>query len=523
MSDLPTVSELRASKPHLTPVVTWKVEGEDEERVIYGLQPKQLEARNLTPLGRKHGEPGPVHIGFGGAAGPGKSYWARVIATSVAMTWPGSSTLIYRETEGDVKKNHVEPFKLEVPQYISGEKLWTYNGNDMCLTWFNGSKTYFGYLKHDEDVKRAQGPAFDCMIFEEATFYTWFMIAWLTGNRLRSSVEGTTPFALYPSNPGGRGMAWYKRLFIQRRFRGEENPEDYAFVQAKLDDNIELKIRDPRYGARLNLLPEPHRSWQRDGNFAAGAGSAFSNIDWKRHLVDPFPIPDYWLRFGSFDWGYRHPFSFGDYTVTEDGALFKIETVTGVRLLPHEQIERIKSIVPVEKLHYVVSGHDAWQRNVARGENIPTIQEAFFDAGILLSKANIDRPQGLQQLRKMLDWSVSGPFIDGVPTEGDPSLRFFDTKNNRTCLEQMENMAEDPANAEDVLKMNADDFGEHGDDMYDETRYACASRPPTPDSSWAGQAVNPWAPAVLEHEMKEQRRVKRHRDHGKGLPPDAVT
>jgi hypothetical protein len=123
----------------------------------------------------------------------------------------------------------------------------------------------------------------------------------------------------------------------------------------------------------------------------------------------------------------------------------------------------------------------------------------------------------------MLDWSVSGPFIDGVPTEGDPSLRFFDTKNNRTCLEQMENMAEDPANAEDVLKMNADDFGENGDDMYDETRYACASRPPTPDSPWTGQSVNPWAPAVLEHEMKEQRRVKRHRDHGKGIPPEAVT
>ncbi|KKL96511.1 hypothetical protein LCGC14_1843720, partial [marine sediment metagenome] len=357
MNDLPTVSELRASKPHLTPVVNL-TDADGQLRALYALQPKQIEAYNLTPLARPHGQDGPVHIGFGGAAGGGKSHLARVIATSVAFSWPGSSTLIYRETKDDVKKNHVEPFKLEVPQYFEGQKLWSFA--DMCLTWFNGSKTYFGYLQHADDVKRAQGPAFDCMIFEEATFYTWFMISWLTGNRLRSSVDGTEPFAFYPSNPGGRGMAWYKRLFIQRRFRGAERPEDYAFIQAKLADNIELEIRNPSYRRKLDTLPEPHRSWQRDGNFAAGAGSAFSNIDWKRHLVDPFPIPDYWLQFGSFDWGYRHPFSFGHYTVTEDGALFKIETVTGVRLLPHEQIQRIKSIVPVEKLHYVVSGHDAW-------------------------------------------------------------------------------------------------------------------------------------------------------------------
>ena len=155
MTDFPTVQELAERKPHLVPAVTLH-DAAGDERVIYALQPKQVEAYNLTPLGRKPGEDGPVHIGFGGAAGGGKSHLARVIATSVAFTWPGSSTLIYRETEGDVKKNHVEPFKMEVPEFFERQKLWSYNGSDMCLTWFNGSKTYFGYLKHDDDVRRAQ-------------------------------------------------------------------------------------------------------------------------------------------------------------------------------------------------------------------------------------------------------------------------------------------------------------------------------------------------------------------------------
>jgi hypothetical protein len=348
------------------------------------------------------------------------------------------------------------------------------------------------------------------------------MVSWLIGNRLRASVDGTVPFAIYPSNPGGKGMAWYKRLFVQCRYRGDEIPEDYAFVQAKLDDNIELQIRDPKYRMRLNLLPEPHRSWMRDGNFSAGAGSALSQIDWKLHIVKKFDIPDYWLRFGSYDWGYHHPFSFGHYAVTEDGNVFKVETVTGVRLLTPQQIERIQSVVPMEKLQYIVAGHDITAKQIARGEDVPTIQEHFLEHNILLSLANIHRKQGLQQLRKMLDWETSGPFVDGKPTEGDPLLRFFDTPNNRKCLEQLENMAIDPSDAEDVLKVNADDFGEGGDDMYDETRYACASRPPVPDSQWGETELNAWDPAVLEHEMKEGRRVKRHTDKGKGMPPEAV-
>ncbi len=521
MSDLPTVQWLLEHKPHLTPVITL-TDGQGEERVLYALQPKQIEAYNLTPLARKPGETGPVHIGFGGAAGPGKSYCARVIATSVALTWPGSSCVIYRKTKADVKKNHVHDFMDEVPQYLG---LWkSYNDDDMCVTWKNKSRTYFAYLQYDKDVQRAHGAAFDCIIFEEATHYTWYMISWLTGNRLRSSVDGTVPFAFYPSNPGERGMAWYKRLFIQRRFRGEERPEDYAFVQAKLSDNVELLTRNPDYIRKLDTLPEPARSWLRDGNFAAGAGSALSQIDWKRHLVKPFKdeIPEYWLQFGCFDWGYHHPFSFGWYVVTEDGDIFKVETVTGWRMLVPQQIERIKSVVPVEKLRYIVAGHDVWTKQIARGENTPTIQEQFFEQGMLLFHANIDRKQGLQHLRKVLDWETSGPFVDGKPTEGDPQLRFFDTPNNRKCLEQLENMTVDPRDPEDVLKVNADDFGEGGDDMYDETRYAVASRPPTPDSPWAESELDAWSPAVLEHEMREQRRSKRHKGPGKGVPPDAV-
>jgi hypothetical protein len=514
---LPTVAELRASKPHLRPVVSVR-DSTGTERVVYALQPKQWEAFCLTPLMREPGDTGAVHIGFGGAAGGGKSYLVRAIATAVAFRWPLSRTLILRETDGDVKRNHYQPLRFELGE-VPGIR---WNESELTVLFPNGSVIECGYLRHEKDFHRYQGNEYQCIIPEEATLLPPALVQLLVSSRLRGGPPEARPFALYPSNPGGQGHGWYKRVFVQRRYRGAERAKDYAFVQALVTDNVELMRRTPEYLRKLDGLPEPYRSWQRDGNFAAGAGSAFSMIDWRRHLVKPFPgpIPDYWLQFGSFDWGYRHPFAFGRYAVNEDGTIFKMETVTGIRLLPHEIAARIKASVPVAKLKYVVAGHDVKQKREAWGDNTPTIKEQFAAAGILLSDANIDRKQGLNELRKYLDWTVSGPIIKGRPSAGDPQLLFIDTPNNRRCLEQLENMVEDPTDPEDVLKVNADDFGEGGDDLYDETRYAVASRPITPRSPWRDESVS-WQDG-LEAEALAQHKSRPHRG-GKGPGPEAVT
>lgn len=522
IQNLSTRRDLRASSPWLEPVVTFK-DGptKDDERVLYALQPKQLEAYRHTPVGglRRLGEPGPTHIGYGGSAGSGKSFWARVVAMAVACMWPGSTSIIFRETEGDVKKNHVDPMLRELQPV---QDLWSYNGKEMCLTWANKSQVYFGYLKKRDDLGRYQGPSYDAMIFEESTLYLWFLVEWLTGNRLRASVDGSIPFACYPSNPGGPGHTAFKRLFVDRRYRQGENPADYVFVQAFLKDNLELMRRDPGYARRLDLLPEPYRSWQRDGNFAAGAGSALATLDRRRHIIRPFEIPLHWVHFGAFDWGFAHPFSFGHYVVNEDGTVFCVDTVAGMRLLPAQQAERIQARVPIEKLSYIVAGHDVKAKIKARGEDTPTIQETFAEYGMLLDLANIDRIQGFKNLIQYLDWTVSGPIIEGQATEGDPRLRFFDTPTNQKVFDQLESMVEDPDEPEDVLKVDADAYGEGGDDHYDQVRYACASRPIKSRSTWKEQETDAWSPEILAHEADVSRRSKRPTATSRVIP-DAVT
>ena len=182
------------------------------ERVVYALQPKQLRALAKTPLSGGKA----VHVGYGGAAGGGKSHLARAVAALVAWLWPGSTGIIFRRTHPEVLENHIVSFRAEVPEEVDGQRIYTWRATESAAMWANGSRTLFGYLGADDDVYRYQGAQYDLMVFEEATHYTWFQVSWLVGNRLRASVPGSVPFALYPSNPGNRGHAWYKRLFIDR-------------------------------------------------------------------------------------------------------------------------------------------------------------------------------------------------------------------------------------------------------------------------------------------------------------------
>lgn len=496
----------------------------DTQEVFYALQAKQYEAYKLTPIARPLDESYPEWVGYGGAAGGGKSYLSRAIACACAFGWPGSTSIIFRRTEREVIENHVNKLRMELPdRFADGSRNYTWNGQEMVATFFNQSRIYFGYLKSNADFLRYQGQEYDCMIFEESTHYEWRWVSWLMGNRNRATTNASRPFGFFPSNPGGIGHAWYKRLFITKVYRDEddEKPEDFAFVQAKLEDNKILMKRDPRYARRLNRLPEPYRSWQRDGDFATGAGSALSEMDLSKHLIAPFKPMDHWYYFGAFDWGYRHPWSFGVYASDDDGNIYKLETISGMLMHPAQIVKRVvsKSPVPIERLEKIVAGHDLWAKRKAYGETGKTLADRFSDLGLNFLQADIDRVQGLESLRNATSWRTTGP--DGTP--GEPRLMFFDTPGNRKCFQQLEDMTPDPENEEDVLKINADERGDGGDDMYDETRYAIHTWPRLAESRPL-QRPSGWEPSTLLREAREQRTIHtRDEIPSPGDVPEALT
>lgn len=478
-------------------------------RMIYGLQPKQEIAFHHTPLSarwREHGAP--TYLGYGGAAGGAKSHTARAIAARVALQWPGSTSIIFRRTLPEIEANHIQKIHEEVPRH-----LYEYNGRLHRMKWVTGSYTYFGYLRRDEDKFNYQGPEYDCMIFEEATHYSFKTVNWLLANRLRATTAQSIPFAVFPSNPGNIGHFWFKRWFIDRRFDAEreENPADFAFVQAFLADNQILCRRDPKYLKKLNMLPEPWRSWLRDGDFEAGAGLFFHELDRRVHLIEPFQVPEHWPLFAGFDWGYQHPWSMGVWAADEDGTCYKLATFRGRRQTHDEIIDSLRSqaaahdIDPL-RIGYVAAGHDTFhKRGKELGYDGPTLAEKMIDDGWVVIPANTERVRGATNLREYLHWE---PSEDGKSIETEPGAYFVRNPGNLSAFEVLETRVSDELNVEDVLKTDADQFGEGGDDDYDADRYALASRPPRAESLSLDRELSAFSPDVLAYEARMQRTVR---------------
>jgi len=104
-------------------------------------------------------------------------------------------------------------------------------------------------------------------------------------------------------NPGGVGHQWVKRLFIERKFKDGENPDDYVFIAAKYSDNADLMKFSPAYRTMLDNLPESIRKAHRDGDWNALAGQYFSEFSPERHTCKPFPVPTEWKKYRVFDYG----------------------------------------------------------------------------------------------------------------------------------------------------------------------------------------------------------------------------
>lgn len=205
----------------------------------------------------------------------------------------------------------------------------------------------------------------------------------------------------------------------------------------------------------------------------AGIGLALAEVSASAHIVDRFPIPDYWTHFGAFDWGFNHPYAFGWFTVDTDGNVYLVDTMWGRGEQPDRIAAKVKAAVPLERLRYIHAGHDCWADLKARGESVPTLAEQFQRAGWRrLEKANISRVSGLNNVRDYVHWQAT----QSEP-ERSPRFRMFDTEGNRRVLAQLQAMQVDPKKVEDALKVDADQSGRGGDDGYDMVRYGLASRP----------------------------------------------
>lgn len=454
------------------------------------LQPKQK-------LFRSKIETTPVTF-YGGAKGGGKSKGLRLIMLLRRFQYQGSHGAIFRRTYPELEGNHIRPLFEEFPA------LKTYwNDGKKLLSLPNGSFLQFCHAQNEADIDLYQGREFHDLAIDEAGQWTEAMIRKLQGSN-RSSKPGIKARTILTGNPGGIGHTFLKRIFIERRFNSRENPDDYAFIQALVDDNAALIENDPEYVHRLNTEPnEALRKAYRYGDWDIFAGQFFGEIRREIHMVKPFPIPAHWNRFGAYDFGFNHPGAFGWFANDEDGNTFLYREFIKAQLRVDQFATELKKFKDTEQLYPIVAGWDCWtKKGIINDSSPPTIAEEFVKHGIILKKAVIDRIQGASQLRNYLAWQNLA--------NGRKLPKFFIFETCPYTYEGIARALHDPDRVEDVLKQDAVDGDPmSGDDAYDMVRMGLMSRPILSDAAivkhaygskeWAEKEIDNMEQAAIEH------------------------
>ena len=348
------------------------------------------------------------HTAYGGARGGGKSWAMRRKLVLLAVNYPQLNILLLRRTLPELRENHILPLRRELFGFAS------YNATERVFNFPNGSRIKLGYCDTADDVYRYQGQEYAVIGMEEATHFTEEQQQFLTTCN-RTSREGFTPRMYYTCNPGNVGHAWVKRLFIDRAYEGDERPEDYVFIPARIWDNRALLDADPGYVRQLMTLPEDMRRAHLEGDWDVHAGQYFREFSRERHVVAPYEIPKWYKRFRSMDWGYNDPCCVLWHAVDPEGRVVTYRELYVRKTLAEDVAKRVRELSGDEEIAYTVASPDLWQNRgqslkAAGGFEGETLAEIFQKSGMPVSPADNTRVAGWQRVRDNL-----APASDGEP------------------------------------------------------------------------------------------------------------
>lgn len=410
------------------------------------------------------------HIAYGGARGGGKSWAVRTKSKLLAFRYPGIKILIVRKTYKELQNNHIEQLTAELAGFAK------YNRSDKMFRFPNGSTISFGYCANEGDLGQYQGAEYDVVFIDEAG---QLQESWI--RKINLCVRGTNGFpkrTYYTLNPGGPGHAYFKRVFVDRNFNPDEDPNDYFFIQAKVEDNKALMDTQPDYLRELENLPPTLRAAWKDGRWDVYEGQFFEDFRdvpehykdrrWT-HVIEPFEIPDGWTICRSYDFGYGKPFSCAWWAVDYDGTIYRIMELYGCTRTPNEGVKwtpdkQFEEIHKTEMQHPWLKGKtiigvaDPAIWDASRGESVADTAARY---GVFFTPGDNERIAGWMQCHYRLQFDE----------DGYPRMYVFNTC--RAFIRTIPTLIYDEHRAEDLdTKME--------DHVADEWRYFCMSRPIKP-------------------------------------------
>lgn len=444
-------------------------------RFRVALTPKQ---RTFYDLIRRSGQ---TWVGYGGAKGGAKSHGLRGILLMILTEFPGCDVLLLRKTHDEVYKNHVLRLWDEYPEleqfYVKNEKI---------LYLPNGSRWHFGSGENEGEVRKYNGAAdFIVIAVDQAEEFSEGDLGILK-SCIRSTKHDFTPKLALTFNPGGISHAFLKRIFLDREYLPNEQPEAYApLLRAYGWDNFfwlrpeakeegitareyygwseeqrrEFFLRS-KYGKALVGLAPDLQSKYLWGSFDLFAGQYFHKFNPSR--VGYFPgeaqILDYWPRWASIDGGYNHPAA--AYLHTWDGTrVYTVDEFVMSGLEPRELAHALArrwvwdetTGKPMENPPQIVDcllSFDWFNKTQSEKTRADEFGEVWQSYGLPFPRESSRDRIGRLRLASSMMSDDTG--------DGFPSWRI----NRTVCLNLMKTLPlgiRDPKNDEDMLKFNGDD------------------------------------------------------------------
>ena len=414
---------------------------------------------------------------YGGSAGGGKSY-AMLADPLRYMGHSAFSGLLLRHTTEELRELVFKSQEL-YPKIWPGIK---WSERKMQWTAPSGARLWMSYLDRDDDVLRYQGLAFSWIGFDELTQWST-PYAW---NYMRSRLRSTAPdlpiYMRATTNPGGRGHHWVKKTFIDpapynRAFDATDTdtgdvlryPAGHEkagrplfkrrFIPARLSDNPYL-AESGDYEAMLLSMPEQQRRQLLEGDWDIKEGAAFTEFDRNIHVIEPFDIPNNWVKFRACDYGYGSKSGVVWFAVAPNEQLVVYRELYVSKVLAADLADMILDVESGDgTIKYGVLDSSLWHK---RGDTGPSLAETMISRGCRWrpsDRSRGSRVAGKNEIHRRLQ-------VDEFTEE--PRLVFFNSCTN--TVSQLPAIPLDKKNPEDI-DTNSEDH------LYDALRYGIMSRP----------------------------------------------
>jgi hypothetical protein len=425
----------------------------------------------------------------------GKSY-AMLADPLRDMNNPNFSGLLVRHTTEELRELIMKSQEL-YPKAIPGIK---WSERKQQWTTPRGGTLWMSYLDRDMDVLRYQGLSFCWVGYDElgqwASPYTFNYM----GSRLRTTDPSLKLYMRATANPGGPGMNWIKKGFIDPapyntsfpavdfetgevlafpKGHSKEGQPLYKrrFIPATLFDNPYLAA-DGQYEAMLLALPENQRRQLLYGDWDVAEGAAFPEFNRRIHVIEPFDIPKNWTRFRAADYGYSSKTGVVWFAVAPSEQLIIYRELYVSKITAEDLAEMILEIEEGERISYGVLDSSLWHK---RGDTGPSLAEKMILKGCRWRPS--DRTKGSRVAGK----NLMHQRLKIDPYTNEPGIMFFNNCTN--CISQIPVLPLDRNNSEDIDTRSEDH-------LWDAIRYGLASRPRS--NLWdydPAHHTNRWKPA----------------------------